>query len=205
MCLLGGPLQEGLITNAEANGKITFTGSIFHITQPGKSLDEELLGDTVPPGQWMLSGTWKMEIDPDLLAVTTWEHNMVVLRVAEGENPLPKDVRGNPMRRSHTVQLALRDGRVRSLDFGTGLGRITGTMDTMKNGNLQFSGEEVEVLLSGGSGFKGMTNLEIRFLTEPDAVSRGALGVGVGSEARNAREYFGDIILGTVKRITIAE
>ncbi len=205
LCVLSGLAQEGFITNVEANGKITFTGSVFHITQPGASLAEDLPVDMVPVGQWVLSGSWMMEIDPDLLAITKWEHNMVMLRAREGGSPLPNDVGGNPTRASHTVQLVLRDGRVRSLDFGTGLGRITGTMETMKNGQRQFSGESVEILLVGGGGFKGMTNLEIRFLSELGIVTSATQGEDVGNEARNAREYFGDIILGTVKRISFAE
>ena len=107
----------------------------------------------------MLSGSWRMEIDPDIFEVTLWEHNMIMLRSAEREKELPADARGNPMRDSHTVQLELQDGKVRSLNFMTGLGRITGAIDTLKNGEPQFTGDKVEILLTGGRGFKGMTNL----------------------------------------------
>ena len=111
LCIVIGALQEGLITDVQANGRITFTGKIFHITQPGRSLDEEFADDTVPPGQWILSGSWRMEIDPDLLEVSRWEHNMIMLRTVEGDSPLPKDALGNPTRDSHTVQLLFREGK----------------------------------------------------------------------------------------------
>tara|TARA_B100000315_G_scaffold256210_1_gene301585 strand:- start:3256 stop:3864 length:609 start_codon:yes stop_codon:yes gene_type:complete len=200
-----GALQEGLITDVQANGRITFTGKIFHITQPGRSLDEEFADDTVPPGQWILSGSWRMEIDPDLLEVSRWEHNMIMLRTVEGDSPLPKDALGNPTRDSHTVQLLFREGKVRSLNFMTGLGRITGIMDTMRNGKQQFVGDDVEILLTGGRGFKGMTNLEIRFVTEQGTVTTSSIpGDAVGG-AKNAREHFGELILGMVQKIAVAE
>ena len=198
-------IQEGLMTNVHANGRITLTGEIFHITQPGRSLDEELPDDTVPPGQWMLSGTWKMEIDPDFLAITIWEHNMVMLRAAEGDNPLPENERGDSVRDSHTVQLMLRDARLRSLNFATGEGRVTGVMDTHRNGKPHFVGDDVEILFIGGGGVSGMTNLEIRFLTEPDRVTNVVSTPDTGVVPRNAREHFGALILGAVQRITIAE
>ncbi len=194
-----------LVPHAQANGRITFAGNIFHITQPGQSLDEGIGQDTVPPGQWMLSGSWRMEIDPDLLEITLWKHNMVMLRSAEGDNPLPKDARGNPTRDSHTVQLVLREGKVRSLNFLTGLGRITGTMDTMKNGERQFWGDDVEILLTGGRGFKGMTNLKIRFVTASDKVTNFSTSEDTVSAAKNAREHFGEVILGMVRKISVAE
>ncbi|MBQ27577.1 MAG: hypothetical protein CMH81_05485 [Nitrospiraceae bacterium] len=205
LCIVIGALHEGFIADAQANGRITFTGKIFHITQPGRSLDEEFADDTVPPGQWMLSGSWRMEIDPDFLAVTQWKHNMIMLRTVEGDNPLPKDMHGNATRNTHTVQLLFRDGKVRSLNFQTGFGRITGTMDTMKNGKQQFLGDDVEILLTGGRGFKGMTNLEIRFVTEQDTVTNFSTSEDTASEAQNAREHFGELILGMVQKITVAE
>ena len=205
VCIILGTIQEAFITDVQANGRITFTGNIFHITQPGESLGEGFAKDTVPPGQWMLSGSWLMEIDPDFLEITRWEHNMVMLRSAEGDNPLPEDARGNPTRGSHTVQLVLRDGKVRSLNFMTGLGRITGTMDTMTNGKRQFWGDDVEILLTGGRGFKGMTNLEIHFVTEPDKVTNFSTSENIASTAKNAREHFGELILGTVRNISVAE
>ena len=198
-------IQAGLITNIHANGRITCTGEIFYSTQPGRSRDEEVPDDTVPLGQWMLSGTWKMEIDPDVLAITMWEHNMVMLRAAEGDNLLPGDERGGSVRDSHTVQLMLRDARLRSLNCATCQGRVTGVMDTHKNGKPQFVGDDVELLFVRGGGFSGMTNLEIRFRTEPDRVTNVVSTPDTGIVPRNAREHFGARILGTIQRVTSAE
>ena len=203
MCL--GAMLGIAVSDAYANGRITFTGNIFQITQPGQSLKSQTSNNAFPSEPWMLSGSWRMEIDPDILEVTLWEHNMIMLRSAEREKELPADARGNPIRDSHTVQLELQDGKVRSLNFMTGLGRITGTIDTLKNGEPQFTGDEVEILLTGGRGFEGMTNLEIRFVTDPDTITNVAVREDPTSEAKNARQHFGEVILGTVRKISVAE